>query len=224
GCWLLPEVEPARAISPQNIRRSGSGEIRRIDLNPSHIKAAEDAMSEKQAGASVRPGRQEEVVYRLDLEHHGQSVTTLYVIDGVIVYSGLVERLRWEQHSLATREFAVGDSLSFRDGAEPDGLTDCLIVGVQPIEHALTYKEWLAEVDRLAWEQWGEQSYTANSGANMPGDSWIEFYLEGICAERAWGAEVRAVATWMDLPVCFSNTGDFFCVSSKAESKRAGAG
>jgi hypothetical protein len=189
------------------MRSTGSREIGRIDPNRTQIKATEGAMSEKQTGAGARPERPEEVVYRLELEHRGQGVTTLYVIDGVIVYSGLVERLRWEQRSLAAREFAVGDSLSFRDGAEPDGLTDCLIAGVERIEHELTYREWLAKVDRLAWEQWGEKGYTANSGANMPGDSWIESYLEGICAERAWGAEVRAVATWMDLPMCFPNAG-----------------
>lgn len=160
-------------------------------------------MSEKKTGADPRPRRSEDVVYRLELQQRGQDLTTLYVINGVIVYSGLVERLRWEQRSLLTGEFSVGDLLALRESEAQAGLIDCPIVGVERIEHELTYKEWLAEVDRLAWAQWGEKDYTANSGANTPGDSWIESYLEGVSAERAWGAEVYAATTWVELPVYF---------------------
>ncbi|RKP47552.1 hypothetical protein [Trinickia fusca] len=162
-------------------------------------------MSGQRNDGDVAQRRQKNVVFRLELEDQGQRLTTLYVIDGVIVYSGLIQRLVWEQRRLSTTTFSVGDIVEL-GGDREDGLVlRCAVTHVVRIERLQPYRAWLDEVDRLAREQWGEPHYTAKSGANRPGDSWIEAYLDGCSPAAAWSEEVRAAQMWSGLPT-FSDT------------------
>lgn len=146
-------------------------------------------MSEAHADSAIGTRRPEDVIYRLELEDRGQDLTTLHVIDGIIVYCGPLQRLNWEGRKLTAKEFAAGNVLVFAD----DGSAlNYMVIGVKKIEHELTYKDWLAEVDRLAWEQWSDRDYTAKAGANKPGDPWIEIYLDGESPADAWTEEVSA--------------------------------
>ncbi|WP_116138399.1 hypothetical protein [Trinickia diaoshuihuensis] len=131
-----------------------------------------------------------ELIHKLTLVDEGQALRTLYVINGVIVYSGLVERLFWEQRSLVAQSFIEGSTLTFSDmgGA---GL-QYKIADVMRITRAPRYVEWLEQIDALARTQWNEHHYARRTGAHTPGDSWIESYLEGLTPSDAWEIEKRA--------------------------------
>lgn len=137
-----------------------------------------------------------ELIDRLTLEDRGQALKTLYVVDGVIVYSGLVQRLFWEQRALVGASFIEGATLTLD---EWDGeRTQFRIADVMRIARAPRYAAWLEQVDQLALAQWNERDYTRRSGAHMPGDSWIEPYLEGLSPSQAWEIETQAASTWID--------------------------
>lgn len=137
-----------------------------------------------------------ELIDKLTLEDRGQALKTLYVINGVIVYSGLVQRLFWEQRSLVAESFIEGAMLTFNEG---DGRrVQYRIADVMRITRAPRYAKWLEQVDRLAQAQWNEYDYTRKSGAHRPGDSWIEQYLEGLSPFDAWEMEMQAASIWDD--------------------------
>lgn len=133
-----------------------------------------------------------ELIDKLTLDDQGQAVKLLYVINGVIVYSGTVQRLLWEQRSLVAESFIEGATLTLneRNGAR----FQFRIARVMRITRAPRYASWLEQIDRFAVAQWNEYDYTKKSGANTPGDSWIEPYLDGLSAAEAWEMETRAAS------------------------------
>lgn len=148
-----------------------------------------------------------ELIDRLTVRRQGQALETLYVIDGVIVYSGLVQRLFWEQRSLVAQSFIEGSTLML---SEENGL--CLrykIVDVMRLARAPRYRVWLEQVDAHALRHWGEHDYTRRSGANMPGDSWIESYLDGLSPSDAWEIEMRAASTEQDALTSVSSNAQY---------------
>jgi hypothetical protein len=148
----------------------------------------EQAAIEDPARACKRDAK----IHKIELMDRGQDLTTLHVIDGMIVYCGPFQRLIWEGRTLTAKVFAEGDIITFSE----DGRSLAYpVVGVQEVESDLPYQTWLEQIDALAWEQWGERNYTANSGAGKPGDPWIEPYLEGESPLEAWEEEVRAACS-----------------------------
>lgn len=140
----------------------------------------------------ARVCRSDGKMYKIDLADHGQDLTTLHVVDGMIVHCGPFQRLIWEGRALTAKVFAEGDIITFSE----DGRSLAYpVVRVQEVERDLPYQAWLQQIDALAWEQWGERAYTVNSGANKPGDPWIEPYLEGESPSEAWEEEVSAAAS-----------------------------
>jgi hypothetical protein len=136
--------------------------------------------------------KREAKIYKFELMDRGQDLTTLHVVDGVIVYCGPFQRLIWEGRSLTAKVFAEGDIITF---AEDGRSLAYPVVCVREIEREMPYQAWLEQIDSLAWEQWGERTYTANSGANNPGDPWIEPYLRGESPAEAWEEEVSAAGS-----------------------------
>ncbi|RDU98757.1 hypothetical protein [Trinickia dinghuensis] len=155
-------------------------------------------MEGKRSGECLGRHSPVELIDKLTLEDRGQALKTLYVINGVIVYSGLVRRLFWEQRSLVAESFIEGATLTFneRDGS----LLHYRIADVMRITRAPRYAAWLEQVDLLAQAQWNEYDYTRKSGAHTPGDSWIEQYLDGLSPFEAWEIEMRAALIWDDAP------------------------
>ncbi|SEI14688.1 hypothetical protein [Paraburkholderia hospita] len=147
----------------------------------------QQAVAERRAIGGDRAAK----IHKIELTDCGQDVTTLHVRDGVIVYCGPFQRLIWEGRALTSKVFVEGDVVTF---AEDGRALSYPVVDVQEVTLELTYEAWLKEIDVLAWEQWGEREYTANSGANKPGDPWIEPYLEGDSSSEAWGEEVSAAS------------------------------
>ncbi|MEX3960115.1 hypothetical protein [Trinickia sp. EG282A] len=137
-------------------------------------------------------GKSECAIYKIELNDRGQDLTTLHVIDGVIFYCGPFQRLIWEGRALTAKVFSEGDIITF---SEDQRSLSYPVVGVQEVECDLPYRTWLEQIDALAWEQWGERDYTANSGASKPGDPWIEPYLEGESPLEAWEEEVSAACS-----------------------------
>lgn len=133
-----------------------------------------------------------ELIHKLTLVDEGQALRTLYIINGLIVYSGLVERLYWEQRSLVAQSFIAGATLTLgeRNGAR----LQYKIAEVMRITRAPRYVEWLMQVDELARTEWNEYDYTRRTGAHAPGDSWIESYLEGMTPLDAWEIEMCAAS------------------------------
>lgn len=140
-----------------------------------------------------------ELIDRLVLEDCGQALKVLYVIDGVVVYSGLVQRLFWEQRALAVKSFSNADVVKLAERNGPN--FEFKIARVERITRTPRYALWLAHIDRLALTHWRESDYTRKSGAHKPGDSWIESYLEGLTPVETWEMESNAASILMDSPV-----------------------
>ncbi|KVD92946.1 hypothetical protein WS63_07885 [Burkholderia stagnalis] len=149
---------------------------------------------EKQAGIEnpAGVGKRDAKIYKVELMDRGQDLTTLYVVDGVIVYCGLFQRLIWEGRVLTAKVFEEGDIITFSDSGRSLVYP---VISVEQAERDLTYGAWLEQIDTLAWEQWGERTYTANTGAGKPGDPWIEAYLNGSSPLDAWDEEVSAACS-----------------------------
>lgn len=161
-------------------------------------------MDDRQSGRCRDGHRSVELIDKLTLEDQGQALKTLYVVNGVIVYSGLVQRLFWEQRSLVAESFVEGVTITV------NGMNDqrysFRVETVTRITRALRYAAWLEQVDQLALVQWNERDYTKRSGAHTPGDSWIEPYLEGLSPLEAWEIEKQAASVWSDAVPLASNT------------------
>ncbi|HDR9034247.1 TPA: hypothetical protein QDB07_001716 [Burkholderia vietnamiensis] len=148
----------------------------------------EQARFENPAGVSTRGA----TMYKVELMDRGQDLTTLHVVDGVIVYCGPFQRLTWEGRALTAKVFEEGDTITFSD----DGRSlEYPVISVEKVERDLPYEAWLERIDALAWGQWGERAYTANTGASKPGDPWIEPYLDGDSPIEAWKQEVCAACS-----------------------------
>ncbi|KVO15126.1 hypothetical protein [Burkholderia ubonensis] len=148
----------------------------------------EQARIENPAGVCERGA----TMYKVELMDRGQDLTTLHVVDGVLVYCGPFQRLTWEGRALTAKVFEEGDTISFSD----DGRSlEYPVISVEKVERDLPYEAWLERIDALAWGQWGERAYTANTGAGKPGDPWIEPYLDGNAPIEAWEEEVSAACS-----------------------------
>ncbi|WP_206956329.1 hypothetical protein [Trinickia acidisoli] len=158
-----------------------------------------------------------ELIDKLTLEDQGQLLKTLYVVEGVIVYSGIVQRLFWERRSLAAESFAKGAILKLneRDAA----CFQYRIAGVTRIMRVPRYAAWLEQVDQFALIQWNEYAYTKRSGAHMPGDSWIEPYLEGLSPAEALAMEMQAASMWCDGPASVSGAANAACYDHISPSR-----